>query len=119
MVAQGANNAEIAAQLHLGQKTVRNYVSRIYRKLELSNRAQIATYVARTEAARGPARPDSAPPDNESRSTAHERTATQSADITSRDLATPLLVLIVAVLCGAAGSPTGSSSLPTPPPSPW
>jgi DNA-binding NarL/FixJ family response regulator len=54
MVAQGANNAEIAARLDLGQKTVRNYVSRIYGKLELSNRAQVATYLARIEAARGP-----------------------------------------------------------------
>jgi NarL family two-component system response regulator LiaR len=54
MVAHGANNAEIAVQLHLGQKTVRNYVSRIYRKLELTNRAQIATYLARTEGARSP-----------------------------------------------------------------
>jgi DNA-binding NarL/FixJ family response regulator len=38
IVAQGANNAEIAAQLNLGQKTVRNYVSRIYGKLELTPR---------------------------------------------------------------------------------
>jgi two-component system, NarL family, response regulator LiaR len=60
IVAQGANNAEIAEQLHLGQKTVRNYVSRIYGKLELNNRAQIATYLARTEAARAPDLPDSA-----------------------------------------------------------
>ena len=67
MVAQGANNAEIAAELHLGQKTVRNYVSRIYQKLELTNRSQIATYMARTEAARGPDVPIPAPPDNESR----------------------------------------------------
>jgi two-component system, NarL family, response regulator LiaR len=59
MVAQGANNAEIAAELHLGQKTVRNYVSRIYRKLELTNRSQIATYLARTEAPRGPDLPHS------------------------------------------------------------
>ncbi len=42
MVAQGANNAEIATQLQLGQKTVRNYVSRLYRKLDLNNRAQLA-----------------------------------------------------------------------------
>jgi DNA-binding NarL/FixJ family response regulator len=67
IAAQGANNAEIAAQLNLGQKTVRNYVSRIYGKLELTNRAQIATYLARTEAARGPYRPDSAPADIQSR----------------------------------------------------
>jgi NarL family two-component system response regulator LiaR len=67
MVAQGANNAEIAAQLNLGQKTVRNYVSRIYGKLELSNRAQIATYLAHRGAARGPDLPDPAPADNGSR----------------------------------------------------
>ena len=67
MVAHGANNAEIAAQLHLGQKTVRNYVSRIYQKLELSNRAQAATYLARTEGLRGPEQPDSAPTDNQFR----------------------------------------------------
>jgi DNA-binding NarL/FixJ family response regulator len=51
MAAQGASNAEIAEELHLGQKTVRNYVSRLYRKLDLHNRAQIATYLARTEGA--------------------------------------------------------------------
>ena len=73
MVAQGANNAEIAAQLHLGQKTVRNYVSRIYGKLDLSNRAQVATYMARTEAAHGPDLAHSAATDNESPSRdAHE-----------------------------------------------
>jgi DNA-binding NarL/FixJ family response regulator len=67
MLAQGANNAEIAAQLHLGQKTVRNYVSRIYQKLELSNRVQIAAYLARTEVGRGPDLPDSAMPDDQLR----------------------------------------------------
>lgn len=65
LVAQGANNAEIATQLQLGQKTVRNYVSRLYRKLDLKNRAQIATYLAHTDisySARGPA---AAPAENE------------------------------------------------------
>lgn len=52
MVARGANNAEIATQLQLGQKTVRNYVSRLYRKLNLSNRSQIATYLTRTDVTR-------------------------------------------------------------------
>jgi DNA-binding NarL/FixJ family response regulator len=65
IVAQGANNAEVAAQLHLDQKTVRNYVSRIYGKLDLSNRAQMATYLARTEAARGLDLPDSATAHNQ------------------------------------------------------
>jgi DNA-binding NarL/FixJ family response regulator len=44
LVAQGASNAEVAARLGLGEKTVRNYVSRLYHKLALTNRAQIATY---------------------------------------------------------------------------
>jgi DNA-binding NarL/FixJ family response regulator len=66
MVAQGANNAEIAARLHLGQKTVRNYVSRIYGKLGLSNRAQIATHLARAEASRCPDLAHAAPADRES-----------------------------------------------------
>jgi NarL family two-component system response regulator LiaR len=44
MVAQGANNSEIAAQLQVGQKTVRNCVSRPYHKLAVTNGAQIAMY---------------------------------------------------------------------------
>jgi DNA-binding NarL/FixJ family response regulator len=52
MVAQGANNAEIATKLQLGQKTVRNYVSRLYRKLDLNNRAQLATFLDHTDATR-------------------------------------------------------------------
>ena len=65
MVAQGANNAEIATQLQLGQKTVRNYVSRLYHKLNLNNRAQIATYYARTEPAPDASWNDMAPAENE------------------------------------------------------
>jgi DNA-binding NarL/FixJ family response regulator len=49
MVAQGASNAEIAGELRLGEKTVRNYVSRLYRKLSLSNRAQFTTYAVHAE----------------------------------------------------------------------
>ena len=45
MVARGAANKEIADLLDIGEKTVRNYVSRLYRKLALRNRADIATYV--------------------------------------------------------------------------
>jgi DNA-binding NarL/FixJ family response regulator len=66
MVAQGANNAEIAIQLQLGQKTVRNYVSRLYRKLDLSNRAQIATYSVHTDIAHSASRTDLALAENES-----------------------------------------------------
>ena len=46
MVAQGASNSEIARRLQLGEKTVRNYVSRLYQKLDLRNRAQIVSCYA-------------------------------------------------------------------------
>jgi DNA-binding NarL/FixJ family response regulator len=42
LVAQGADNKQIAQLLQLGDKTVRNYVSRVYRKLAVNNRAQIS-----------------------------------------------------------------------------
>jgi DNA-binding NarL/FixJ family response regulator len=51
IMAQGANNAEIAQRLQLGQKTVRNYVSRLYRKFDLNNRAQLTAYLADTNMA--------------------------------------------------------------------
>ncbi len=44
LVAQGAGNAEIARRLQLGEKTVRNYVSRLYHKLDLNKRVEIASY---------------------------------------------------------------------------
>jgi DNA-binding NarL/FixJ family response regulator len=49
MVAQGATNAQIATQLGLGEKTVRNYVSRLYRKLSLSSRAEMAAGAVRAD----------------------------------------------------------------------
>ncbi len=66
MVAQGANNSEIAQQLNLGQKTVRNYVSRLYHKLDLTNRAQIATYLVESDMTRAGRPADLAPVQNES-----------------------------------------------------
>jgi two-component system response regulator DevR len=46
-IAEGQTNREIGADLHLSEKTVRNYVSNILSKLELSSRAQAAAYAAR------------------------------------------------------------------------
>jgi DNA-binding NarL/FixJ family response regulator len=40
MVAAGHNNAAIAAQLMLAPKTVRNHISNILTKLQVSDRAQ-------------------------------------------------------------------------------
>ena len=42
LVATGANNREIADLLRLGDKTVRNYVSRLYRKLAVNGRGQLS-----------------------------------------------------------------------------
>jgi len=42
LIAQGANNAEIATQLTISQKTVRNHVSNIFNKLQVTDRVQAA-----------------------------------------------------------------------------
>ncbi len=46
-VAAGRTNREIAAELHLAEKTVKNYVSTILDKLEVARRAEAAAYLAR------------------------------------------------------------------------
>jgi DNA-binding NarL/FixJ family response regulator len=40
LMAQGVNNDEIARQLSFSNKTVRNYVSNIFSKLQVADRAQ-------------------------------------------------------------------------------
>ncbi len=47
LVAEGRTNKEIAKELYLGEGTVRNYVSSILSKLELTNRAEAAAYAVR------------------------------------------------------------------------
>ena len=42
----GETNAEIAHEMHLAEKTVRNYVSNILLRLRLRNRTQLAVYAA-------------------------------------------------------------------------
>ena len=51
LVAEGKTNKEIAADVFLSDKTVKNYVSSILAKLNLERRAQAAAYMARV---RGP-----------------------------------------------------------------
>lgn len=46
-ISEGKTNAEIGAEIHLSEKTVRNYVSDLLSKLGLSSRAQAAAYAAR------------------------------------------------------------------------
>lgn len=47
LVAQGHDNQEIANQLHLSEKTVRNRLSIIFDKLHVNNRTQAALYALR------------------------------------------------------------------------
>ena len=47
LVADGKTNKEIAAEVFLSDKTVKNYVSSILAKLNLERRAQAAAYVAK------------------------------------------------------------------------
>jgi DNA-binding NarL/FixJ family response regulator len=47
LIAEGKTNKEIAEDVFLAEKTVRNYVSKIFAKLNLANRAAAAAYVAK------------------------------------------------------------------------
>lgn len=49
LIAEGMTNRQIADQLHLAEKTVKNYVSTILTKMGMSNRSEAAAYVARLE----------------------------------------------------------------------
>jgi DNA-binding NarL/FixJ family response regulator len=46
-IADGWTNREIGDELHLAEKTVKNYVSSILSKLEVARRAEAAAYLAR------------------------------------------------------------------------
>jgi len=49
LVSKGNTNKQIAKALYLGEGTVRNYVSSILAKLDLTNRAEAAAYAVRHE----------------------------------------------------------------------
>ena len=46
MVADGKTNKEIGAEMHLAEKTVKNYMSNVLNKLEVARRAEAAAYLA-------------------------------------------------------------------------
>lgn len=50
LIGEGLTNKEIAARIHLADKTVKNYVSTILQKLDVARRAEAAAYVARARA---------------------------------------------------------------------
>jgi two-component system, NarL family, response regulator DevR len=47
LVAEGMTNRQIGEKVHLAEKTVKNYVSNILMKLDLSRRAEVAAFMAR------------------------------------------------------------------------
>ncbi len=48
LIANGTDNAQIAAQLHISPKTVKNHISNILMKLQIDNRIQAAVYAVRS-----------------------------------------------------------------------
>jgi DNA-binding NarL/FixJ family response regulator len=50
LIAEGKTNKEIAAEVYLSDKTVKNYVSSILSKLNLRRRSEAAAYIARKSA---------------------------------------------------------------------
>jgi len=49
LIAEGKTNKEIAAEVYLSDKTVKNYVSNILTKLNLRRRSEAAAFIARRE----------------------------------------------------------------------
>ncbi|HEY8450323.1 MAG TPA: response regulator transcription factor [Bacillota bacterium] len=47
LIAQGASNREIAATLYISESTVKNHVTSIFRKLEVTDRTQAVLYALR------------------------------------------------------------------------
>jgi DNA-binding NarL/FixJ family response regulator len=53
LIADGLTNRQIAEQVHLAEKTVKNYVSNLLAKLGMERRTQAAVYAARLGAQQG------------------------------------------------------------------
>ena len=51
LIEQGLTNRQIAADLNLAEKTVKNYVSNLLTKMGMSRRSEVAAYAARRAAA--------------------------------------------------------------------
>lgn len=54
LVAEGKTNKEIADQMGLSDKTVKNYLSNIFEKLQISRRSQAAVLYAESKGSRSP-----------------------------------------------------------------
>jgi DNA-binding NarL/FixJ family response regulator len=49
LLAQGLSNAQIAEELHIAQSTVKDHVSRLFKKLGVTNRTQAALHALRSD----------------------------------------------------------------------
>ncbi len=58
LIADGLTNRQIAAKIHLAEKTVKNYVSNLLTKLGMERRTQAAVYAARLAQQRGDRPPE-------------------------------------------------------------
>lgn len=58
-IAEGLTNRQIADEMFLAEKTVKNYVSNVLTKMGMSRRSEAAAYVARLEAGSDAAPPES------------------------------------------------------------
>lgn len=52
LLGEGLSNRQIAERMFLGERTVKNYVSRLLRKLDLDRRSEAAVFAARLETQR-------------------------------------------------------------------
>jgi DNA-binding NarL/FixJ family response regulator len=57
LITEGHSNRQIAEAMFLAEKTVKNYVSNVLRKLGMERRTQAATYAARLEPERSQSKP--------------------------------------------------------------
>jgi DNA-binding NarL/FixJ family response regulator len=58
LIADGLTNRQIAGEIHLAEKTVKNYVSNLLTKLGMERRTQAAVYAARLAEQRGDRPPE-------------------------------------------------------------
>ena len=57
LIAEGRTNKEVANEMGLAEKTVKNYLSTVFEKLHVTRRSQAAVYYTQSLGARGAGSP--------------------------------------------------------------